>query len=336
MEKFDNNFKFEESYKKLTSVHLVDPQTVIIDGKYTIMNKQPSKTINENYGMRSLQFSSQLYNHDKELWEALRDKKDDNSQINEYKESHYAVIIDDSVVSILDNNTYISSFMKIISKYVEDESLKFFYNYNGDDEFQFIVLKDHNPGQVGFIIRYYLSGNWIIINYVYYSEDGYLFVSPSPVSNKEVSDDLEIILNKEELLTSCNLVYDEYELFKNRSLNCKISMEELFSYLKYDFNLKIKYTRIDPINYIADHDEYSTEVSTFLQEVLTYIYDTDMYRYVNSSYLKKSIGFSQFSFYEYYKVLSSMYIDNLVNINSLINLVDMVMRDKTNFSQINE
>lgn len=334
MEKFENNFKFEESYKKLSSVSLVDPQTVITDGKFIIMNKQPAKTINENYGMRSLQFSTQLYNHDKDLWENLRDKKRDNAQVNEYKETHYAVIIDDLVVSILDNDTYISSFMKIISEYVKDESLKFFYNYNNEDEFQFIVLKEHDHGQVGFLIRYYLSGNWVTVNHVFYSDDGFMFIAPEPISNKEVGDDLEIILDKEELLISCSMVYDEYEIFKKKASECKISMEELFSYLKYDFGLKIKYTRIDPLDYLADH-EYSSEVSKFIQEVLTYIYDTDMYRYVNSSYLKKSIGFSQFSFYEYFKVLSSMYIDNIINASSLINLIDMVIKNRTNFSQIN-
>ena len=106
-----------------------------------------------------------------------------------YKSSHYAMIIDDVVVSIIDNNTYIPTFIKIIDEYVKDESLSFFYNYK-DDEFQFMMLKD-NPegdGKVGVIIRYFLSSNWINIKNVYYSPNNNIYISYQSITDKEVEN----------------------------------------------------------------------------------------------------------------------------------------------------
>lgn len=334
MELFNKDFKFEDSYRQLTTLELVDPMTAVINGKYYPINKTPAKSINSNVGLRSLMFSNQLYDHDKSLWETLQNKRKDNESVLEYKDSHFAMIIDDIIVSILDSDKYISKLMSILSDYIKDESLKFFYNYK-DDEFQFIVLKDHSSGgKSGYIIRYYLSYNWITVRNVFYIDDN-LYVSYDPICDKEIEDDLDIILDKDTLLMTCDLVYDEYISFSNKAMDSKISVEELFSYLKYDFGIKIKYSRIDPLDFLAS-TEYSTEVSAFVSDVLSYIYDTDMYRYVNSPYLKKSITFTKYSFYDYFKVLTSMYSDNQVNINSLINLISTVAHNKTNFCQIND
>lgn len=334
MEQFNNNFKFEDTYKKLSSLSLIDPQTAYISGEYFPINKQSARVLNSNLGLRSFQFSNQLFDHDKDLWETLRDKRVKTESVTEYMDNHLVMIINGLIVSVIDNDKYLSKFMSIIDEYIKDQNLQFYYNYK-DDEFQFIALKEEVDNvRVGIIIRYYLSYNWITVSNILYDKNNSIYVSNNPITDKEIEDDLEMILDKSVLLGTCDLIIDEYTDFLRRSIDSKISFNELFNYLKSDFGLKIKYAKIDPIDFLANK-EYSSEVSAFINDVLNYIYDTDAYKNVNASWLKKSIQFSKYSFNQYYKILSSMYMDNQANLSRLTTLINQVMTSNTNFIQIN-
>lgn len=334
MDKFDSNFKFEDTYKSLSSVKLVEPNAVECAGIYYPLNKQSSRLLNSNLGMRSHQFSNQLYNHDIILWRELRDKKDKTADVKEYKDLNYLMIINNMVVSVVSNNTTLVSFMKIIDELVKDVSRNYFYSYK-DDEFQFLSINKDN--KTGYLIRYNLSFNWITINSVYYDNKDsiVIYISSETICDKQIENDLEIILDKDALELSTNTVQFNYEEFLRKSKNMKISFEELFYYLKCDFKLKLKYTRIDPFEFLADKD-YSSEINNFISDVLTYIYDTENYKYLNASYLKKSIKFSKYNFYEYYRILSDLYVNNEISVNSLIALVTHVSKNRTNFSQISD
>lgn len=335
MIKYDGKFEFNDAYRDLSTMTLSEPSVMKSTlGEIIPMNKVVAKEINYNAGMRSLQFSKNLYETDSTLWKTLRTKKSKLESVKEYFSSNKVMIIDDEIVSVVNNDNYLSDFMSIISNLTKNKDLKFFYNYT-NQEFQFMVLKNSDTNiMTGFIIRYYLSYNWIsVMNVRYDSSTTDLFVSPFMITDKAIEDDLEIILDTSVLLDQCDIIDNEYTNFINKS-SVKMSYAELFSNLKSDFGIKITYKVIDPIDYLAN-TEYSELVSKFLNKVLTSIYNGAGYQYVNSSYLKKLVNFSDITYGEYYKAVSDMYFDGSINIDNILSIARSVINSRTNYDQLN-
>jgi uncharacterized protein YbaR (Trm112 family) len=327
---YDGEFKFSDSYRDMSSLELVEPFLMkSSSGDMYPIGKVPAKSINYNSGLQSSQFSNNLYRLDDSIWRMLRDKKRITESVDEYYSNNKVMIINDNIISVVDNQNYLTEFLDSIDKFTENDGLTLRYRYD-EEEFQLLVIDDESS--TGFIIRYYLSYNWISVFNVMYVGDSELFISPYPVTDKPVENDISILLDDEYLLNQCSMVSNDYQDFCDRG-NINMSYSELISRLKSDFNIRITGKVIDPSDYLEDKD-FSLIVSRFVDEVLGLMYQGVGYEYVNSSHLKRSVNFSPISYSRYYNIISNMYLNNNISINSLISVSKLILDKETNHDKL--
>lgn len=336
MIKYNKEFKFSDTYKDLSTMKLVEPLTMKSSlGEIFPVNKVPGKLISYYSGLRSNQFSNTLYKLDQGIWELLRDKKLETDEVKEYFSDNKVMIINGEIISVVNNSNYLAEFMDLINSLVESNSeFSYMYQYN-DNEFQFMVLRDGPESiKVGFLIRYYLSHNWVSVINVAYDKDGAgLFTSPFKVTDKAVDSDLSIVLDPEYLSEQCEVVLEEYKTYNQRR-SVKMTYSELFSRLRVDYGIRITHKAIDPVDYLAD-TEYNSEVSGFIQQALFEIYQGNGYEFINSPYLKRSINFSEITYGKYYKALSSLYMDGMVDLGNVVEVAEWILNRNTNYDQLN-
>lgn len=334
--------------RPLLNAKFSDPETIVISGKYyPVMNKVLLKNLTSNLGMKSRQFSKTLYGLDPDIWKMLADKVSGYSEVQDYKDSKSAIIIEGELKAVvnIDAPDQLEELVKQIARDlgVEDSLV---VNWSLET-LELTILKN----DLGVHFIYYFESNWLsVYNFIYKPDDGVeVYYNPVEIISNEVEDSFESLVDSRIIAQYLGIDYDSreprndkpiieysYEEFKRLAEDSNLSVGELLNELKK--GLGIKYNpELTGFDVAADseairYDSVSTNLLDKLFESIKHNQRIALY----SSDLKKSITFDESTdvVLNYYKLLAYLVVNSSLDVRILVNFIRNVVSRSINFYQI--
>lgn len=312
---------------------ILDPITLQINrsnkDEYFTMSKVSSDKLLRCLNMKGLPFNKQLFELSPDVWKNLLDYS--LSQIDEKEwRSFTGLVFDNQVASITSGNSNYPKLLDILDKCIENSD-KSYSSIKDDVLYLYSFNKDNN----GILVRYYFNYNWITINYSRKTDDS-LLIFDFKEYDGGVSDDIDSIISPSTYISSANELTDKLYTDYSELSTAPISVNEFTSIIKKFFKLKLTLETVDIYDYLLNTgkwipEEYSKDFVQLINK-----FNTDKSRsLITSTWLKKSVAFTDVTWDDLIKLLSSLVWNGLISFDDFISLESTIMTRRTNYSMLN-
>lgn len=337
MKKFMKPYDISKVVIPVSSLKVVDPGTVIDSEKnYLTLSNYSVKRLASLLNMGSGQFTKKLHSLEPSIWMQFLLQRLGLKDIQEILAHNNAVVIDDTVVTIGEGDTHVEDVVSSINDYINDEALS--TSYLLYDKELLVVIAVNSEGY-GALLKYYYQDNWVTIHDCYYNADARtLLVSPYKELDTKVGEDINLLMEKDVIIsTSTSTMPYQVESYKKKMQTTFMSVDEIVSYMKKFFKIKMTIEPINVFDYAAEHDELSAKVVGMLELVLNKFYSNPgSAMLVHSPYLKRATTLTSVTYEDFSKLLETMFLEEngLVHVNALLDFQSRVLNQDTHHDAI--
>lgn len=341
MNVYSDKFTFSDTIVDLKDFTPVDPSTFKlingedVDSSYFRLSKSAKNSFYRGIEMGGAQFSDKLFSVDAATYMSLVKKKMGTAPAQKYINGHYAVVVGDTVLSLIEGqSTHLSACLDSLNKFYAMDNMYCEFEYEPRVG-QFMFTAMDKDTKEGVLIRVYTESLWVTVNTFYIDNTGLTVISPYTVVDKKLDEDIETVLDTEVLLDCMRvdaLVRKEVE----EGLSIRLSVDELSWYLKKVLGIKLKSgAEFDPHELASDKNlsESATQKIVALANAMFNNYSEPVVYYI--SYLKRAVTMSPVTYGVMAEVVDAMHKEGY-SIEPLISIYDTIMRKTSHYHQLNQ
>lgn len=336
MKEFKEKLDITKVVMPLSGLEVVDPDTVKDESQnYYSLSKEAAKRLASVTSMNNAQFSRKLYTTDAEIWRMLYTRKVAVNDVRDLISKNNAVMIDDSMVMLVEGDNYIENVVRSINTYVEDDKISTYYQMYDKD--QLAVVAVSATTHRGVLIQYYMSSNWVTICNCYYNRDQkQFFISPFTELDVRIDEDIEALMCKDNLMMSSGSVMEnQLDAYREQMDDTHMSVDEFCWYMKKLFSIKLTIEKFDVLDYAAEHDELSGTATNMMAKLIDKFYlNEEAGILVNSAYLKKATHMTGVSYQDFSAFLELLVFEDVIPINVLKDFQSKVIKRDTHYNQL--